>query len=269
MEREGNRVDLEKPVRMVMTGKFQAPRGDWIHMSRELNDFELIVMAEGELHIACDGEEYNLEPGDFLLLPPRSRQRGTGPSECSFYWLHFIPREGEGGATLFLPRRGTLFNGEKVILLLGHLQDSVRRYDHPVLNDSLATAVVGEIHCQTSGEQGRIYRRIFYDMLDYIRRHGKISLRVRDMADHFGYNPHYLSHLFAREYGTPLKQVIRSMVMDEAKVLLTDSPMNISQIAYALGYEDSHHFMKSFKRSTGLTPTEYREASPQRLLYHQ
>lgn len=57
--------------------------------------------------------------------------------------------------------------------------------------------------------------------------------------------------------------------MEAAKSLLTDTNRNISEIAAQLGYPDSQQFMKSFKKITGLTPTDYRNAYANRLLFYE
>jgi AraC family transcriptional regulator, transcriptional activator of pobA len=45
----------------------------------------------------------------------------------------------------------------------------------------------------------------------------------------------------------------------EAKRLLVHSEMSISEIAYALGYEDPSYFARSFRREAGKAPGSFRE----------
>lgn len=94
------------------------------------------------------------------------------------------------------------------------------------------------------------------------------NIKVTDIAQHFGYNAKYLSHLFAEFTGMSLKQFILNQKMDTASFMLTDSNQSINDIARALGFSDSHNFSRTYKRVTGLTPSEYRNAFEKRLLYH-
>lgn len=83
------------PIRYYFTGKFEAPAANWVHEEFPLGEFELFVMTEGTLYLSYNQEEFVVESGEFLLLPPTASQnakrRGYRPSFCSFYWLHFLP----------------------------------------------------------------------------------------------------------------------------------------------------------------------------------
>ena len=57
--------------------------------------------------------------------------------------------------------------------------------------------------------------------------------------------------------------------IDEANFMLTDTNMTILEISSSLGFADSHNFMKVYKKLTGLTPSEYRNAFSKRMLFHQ
>ena len=105
-------------------------------------------------------------------------------------------------------------------------------------------------------------------MLDYIKLNRANNLRVSDIALHFGYNEKYLSHLFRKLSGVPLKQFILKSKMDEASYLLTDTNLSIGEIAVNLGYTDAHNFARTYKKCTGLLPSAYRESYAKRLLYH-
>jgi two-component system response regulator YesN len=46
--------------------------------------------------------------------------------------------------------------------------------------------------------------------------------------------------------------------MEKAKRLLADASFRIIDISYEVGYADHPHFTKTFKKFTGLAPSEYR-----------
>ena len=67
------------------------PSPEWMHLTRNLVNFELMVVTEGTLFIADERCSYEVHPGEYLLLPPTVHQHGSKKGSCSFYWLHFYP----------------------------------------------------------------------------------------------------------------------------------------------------------------------------------
>lgn len=274
---------VDSPVTLIMTGKFIAPSSEWRHMQRVLNEFELFIQTRGTLYISRDTERYALNEGDFLLMPPGSLQSGYRESDCSFYWLHFsVPDNyavSESNSDyelgqLVLPEKGTLRNLNKLIVLLKQLQDSVRSYREQTLNNYLTTGILCELYNQlyfVHNQHGkkRKQQQLYNDIVDYIKWNRQENVKVSQLAEHFGYNAKHLSVLFSEFAGITLKQFMLQEKMDAAKSLLTDTNQSIKEIAEQLGYSDSHQLMHSFKRITGLTPSDYRNAYSNRLLFYR
>ena len=57
-------------------GTFTAPNNDWIHITRSRDDYELMVVTDGTLYIADHAQEYTVEKGGYLLMPPTPFQIG-------------------------------------------------------------------------------------------------------------------------------------------------------------------------------------------------
>ncbi|MFS0724327.1 helix-turn-helix transcriptional regulator [Paenibacillus sp. 1P07SE] len=281
---EAIELNVERPLQLTITGKFVSLSPQWKHMSRILTDFQLFIPSKGTLYIADELSRYEIQEGDYLLMPPLTRQYGYRESDCSFYWLHVLehssPEANPPGAeaapparSLAIPPTGTLRNKEKLIVMMKQLQDSVRSYNDPLLNNYLATSVLCELHNQvglgSAESRPEIKKRQLYnDIADYVKWHRFEPLQVNQIADHFGYNAKYLSRMFASMSGVSLKRYIMQQKIDAAAFLLTDTNMTVTEISMQLGYHDNHHFMKSFKLLTGVTPSEYRNASAARVLNH-
>ncbi|MNM04580.1 Melibiose operon regulatory protein [compost metagenome] len=276
---------IESPVELVHTGKFMAPSPEWIHLNRLMIDYELILVTEGVLYIGGDQEHYTVQKGEYLLMPPLTNQYGYKSSECSFYWLHFTARNAlmkvdagqsvaESGERIVIPQQKALNTPEKIIVMMKQLQDAVRSYNEKNLNNYMTTAILCELFNQASGtaeeKGGRSKQEQLYnDIVDYIKYRRLDNLKVSEIASHFGYNEKYLSHLFTGLSGMKLKQYMLLQKMEAAKYMLADTNQNINEIALQLGYKDSHHFMKTFKKIVGLTPTDFRNAYAKRLLYYE
>lgn len=83
-------------------------------------------------------------------------------------------------------------------------------------------------------------------------------LTVQMCASEACLSPNYFGDLIKRELGKTAQEYIRLYVIDRAKELLAENELNISEIAYELGFKYPHHLTRVFKKVTGLTPNEYR-----------
>lgn len=86
--------------------------------------------------------------------------------------------------------------------------------------------------------------------------HGTPSIQY--LANEVNLSANYLSDLLKRETGLNAKEHINDFVVNLAKNRLLNSDLNISEIAYDLGFNYPHYFSRMFKRKTGYTPHEYR-----------
>ncbi|MEK8132813.1 response regulator [Paenibacillus filicis] len=80
------------------------------------------------------------------------------------------------------------------------------------------------------------------------------------VADHVGVSPNYLSSLFKKEAGMTFVEFITELKLSKAKEWLIDPHVPIYEIAERLGYNDRRYFREIFKKKTGQTPSEYRDA---------
>ncbi len=265
----------EQPLTFNWVGKFESPSNDWIHLTRFLMDYELIIVTEGILYI-CDGtKNYTVHPKEYLIMAPGVNQSGFKSSKCTFYWMHFSqPDFHADSKSLQLPNHAPLASYERTIILLKQLQDSERRYHHHELDNYLTTTILYEIfnQCHLPAADYFLQRgksQLYTDIIDYISWHISENLRVSEIAEYYGYNEKYLSTFFKKTSGIPLKTYILNAKMDLAKSLLTDTNDPVSQIAYSIGFQDNHNFSTCFKKVTGLTPSNYRECYSQRMLFYQ
>lgn len=95
--------------------------------------------------------------------------------------------------------------------------------------------------------------------LNYIQAHYFEKINVTDIADHVLISPNYLSGLFHREMGQTIPAYINFCRINLAKQLLSESDDSITNIASRVGYFDSAHFLKTFKKIVGISPKEYRK----------
>ena len=83
---------------------------------------------------------------------------------------------------------------------------------------------------------------------------------MKDLARELGVTSSYLSEKFIQEEGIRLKSYIAREKVEAAKDQLVYSQSTYEAVAFSLAFSSQSHFGQTFKRWTGLTPKEYREA---------
>ena len=79
------------------------------------------------------------------------------------------------------------------------------------------------------------------------------------MAAEFHYTPEYASRLIKQMTGQTFIQLLTTVRLENAEQLLRDTAMPVADIAAAVGYESSEHFIRTFRKHVGLTPSGYRQ----------
>ena len=77
-------------------------------------------------------------------------------------------------------------------------------------------------------------------------------------ADQLNLSPNYFGDMVKKETGKTAMEYIHLKIIAMAKERLLDTSRSISEIAYDLGFKYPHHFTRVFKKSTGVTPNDYR-----------
>nr|WP_314610531.1 response regulator [uncultured Lachnoanaerobaculum sp.] len=93
---------------------------------------------------------------------------------------------------------------------------------------------------------------------DYIDRNYKKDISAKDVAGILGYSDVYFSKVFKQLFDDNFINYLTKVRIDRAKVLLKDVSFNIKEVGKSVGYADSNYFTKVFKRSIGISPSEYR-----------
>lgn len=81
---------------------------------------------------------------------------------------------------------------------------------------------------------------------------------AKDYADRLAVHVNYLNKRLKESTGKTTTELISDRIVQEAKILLKQTRWNVSEISYALGFEEIAHFSNFFKRKTTFTPLEFR-----------
>ena len=81
---------------------------------------------------------------------------------------------------------------------------------------------------------------------------------LRDVAGHVGVSHDHLRHLFSNARGRSMVRHLNEIKVARAKILLTNSPLPLKQIAATCGFKDEYYISAVFRRLTNLSPGLYR-----------
>ncbi|NSL90678.1 helix-turn-helix domain-containing protein [Chitinophaga solisilvae] len=94
--------------------------------------------------------------------------------------------------------------------------------------------------------------------LQLLEKHYMQHSEVNYYADRLHVTPSYLNLVCKKESGTTAGEYIRERLLLEAKRMLTLTGMDVKEIAYSLGFNDTSYFSRFFRRYTGQTPVDFR-----------
>lgn len=87
----------------------------------------------------------------------------------------------------------------------------------------------------------------------------RLTLRTaKDYADRLAVHVNHLNKVLKEGTGQTTTEIISRRIIQEAKILLKQTDWNVSEISWALGYDDLAHFSNFFKKHTSLTPLAFR-----------
>lgn len=92
----------------------------------------------------------------------------------------------------------------------------------------------------------------------YIAQHCGSKLTLQEVADHCFVSQWHLSKLLNRHLGQPFYDLLNAERVRRAKELLEDPALRISEIAERVGYADTAHFSRVFKKLEGVSAGEWR-----------
>lgn len=250
--------------------------------SGESHDFwELVYADRGTVISTCDEQEFLLSGGELILLPPNcfhtiraDRAKPANVFIISFTTSGCAP-DALGGRVFRLSSamreliRAMIREGEASFVLpmsrisLHRLQP---RPDAPFGGEQLIKMRLEELLillCRTedvpqSGpDKARYDDDIAGRVLALLKEHLYGRLTLTDITAALGYGKTYLSNVFKRVYGTSIMERYTQLKIDEAKYLLREGSLSVSQISDLLGFSSPQYFSKRFSSTTKMSPRQY------------
>ena len=109
----------------------------------------------------------------------------------------------------------------------------------------------------TAGEPQE-QERVIVGITRYLQEHLEEDVSLSVLTETFHLNPQYISQLFKNEIGVGFLSYLTGIRMEKAKKLLLSTSLSVAEVAGQVGYGDYRVFTKVFKKSEGVTPSQYR-----------
>ena len=254
--------------------------GDWTFFDEAST--LLVVVASGRARVrSAQGEERLIGAGSVILLPRSERLSLRSVEQLKLTRLCFDaerllparavfePLGSVDTALLGLAERGPVLLGLSprhagaVSDALGRIEAELcePRLGHELLVRAqlLELIVVLARAEHTTEENPARHRPRLEHTLQLIHENFSKSLGLSALARHAGMSVSRFSCVFREVLGSSPLEYVAQVRMREARRLLRAPGLSIAEVAYAVGFQDSNYFSRSFKQHHGMSPREFRD----------
>lgn len=141
---------------------------------------------------------------------------------------------------------------EEILAESGRNMESTIAYAEKLVSQAI------QLRDRNSGNKNRSILKTAVDFIDQHYMEEDMSLNKAANAANVSAN--HFSALFSQNMGQTFIEYLTSLRMDKAKEYLRCTGMRSSEIAGEVGYKDAHYFSYLFKKTQGMTPSDYRKA---------
>ena len=245
---------------------------DW-HSTLHTHPFtELFYVVDGKGEFNIQGQRFPVKPNDFVIINPQVEHTElSSPDEPLEYivlginGLSFsnLTPVSEGGHPF------SFFN-------LRDEQKDILRYLNAMVQEATSQSMSYELVCHNLleillikilrhqhfdlevGKQSKATKDISF-IKHYLETYYHESFQLEDLASMTHLSRFYISHSFKKEIGMSPMEYLIDIRIKESKILLRTTNYSISQVADIVGFTTPTYFSKQFRKSTGISPTDYRE----------
>ncbi len=254
----------------------------------ESHDFwELVYADRASVLCSADGEEYKLSEGEILFHKPNERHslRADGKSAPNVFIISF---ECKSEAAHFFENRQLKLNKQFLQFIYAIIEESKKTFDLPysdptlkkmkllqtptlggqqLIKNYLEILLVSLMRDETEKENTEtvflprevLGEHVASRVIAFLRERVFEKLEISDVCAALHYNKSYIFKQFKKATNCSVMAYFTRLKIDEAKKLLRETPLSVTQISDKLSFDTPNYFSKTFKKLTGYTPSRYKK----------
>lgn len=253
----------------------------------EHESFEMLYVMQGRARLFLNGANRDLQLGDLCLVAPSFRHDVVAEEESMVVSITFAGHTIESTLYRLLRGENVMSNFFRASLsrssrgyLLFHLPPTqqVRLLIRSIFHEGycrrdyarqICTSYIEILFSYLLRSCALDYERYSEDrdgdrtpallpIVQYIQANYKTT-SLQEIAARFHYEPSYLGKLIKAHLGKNYTEIISELRIAEAKSLLRSTGLSVEKVAEQTGFQSAVHFSRSFRKKTGLSPTQYRK----------
>lgn len=235
------------------------------------DEYLIHFVCEGKGIYRVNGETFTLGRGDYFVIFPDTEvfYEADRREPWEYIWVGFRGIKAASYlACAGISETELIGRYANCSYILSCVQQMMLARSSGVSNELKRTAALFQIlaaliedyaSSHPEGPEGGQNGRDYLDRaLAYMDEHLSENIRINDIAAHIGIDRSYLTAIFRNALSLSPKEYLVHYRVNRACMLLRDPSRKISEIARAVGYEDALAFSRAFKKSRGISPSEYR-----------
>lgn len=270
---EGKDEDIvsdKEPIIVTAVGynKFFTGRVNKTTRPNGRGDYQLLYIAAGCAHFYFGDKHRLIHKGTMVLYRPHESQLYNYDSADNpeVYWVHFtgydVSRILDGFG--FPKDENVFFTGVSLDYesyfrkMIRELQTKRANYEEFLKLELRYIFLTMSRHIKESNDMGAEMLNEIERAINYFNRNYNQPIVIDDYAKERAMCTNWFIQKFKQITKLTPMQYILSLRITNAKNLIDSTDHNMTQIAEAVGYDNSMYFSRVFKKHTGMTPTEYK-----------
>ena len=248
----------------ISTGHFLYKPGYSLERN-SYDSFLLMYVLSGNVRVETKNFAGSAHEKDFILLNCYDYHKYFTENGYDCLWFHFDGIAAEGYYRMVTAKLGNIFHIHGSRALADKMSEILHMFSsgNQISEAYLSKLITDILTAFLMSEKNKTSKRSRLDVsmeniLSYINEHFREALTVDDLASVAGLSPYHFIRTFKQSTGYTPHEYLLDTRIENAKYLLTTTSMPSKDICFGTGFSSESVFCASFRKKTGLTPSEYR-----------